>query len=277
MKESIGLTVTINIIVVFLAVAFVFIIGIVAYNRAYKAASLIIKEIEKYEGYNDLAFELHTQNEIDHILFPESLLVILFELAGRNVVFGIEGENPEVDTDTGLCTPLGEPNGIFEVVVVATETETHTGTQENAKIEILVIDNFVTHEERHINEMLTHFETLFQLIFEIIKVGAAERVHERGFEIERTAGSEEDTRLAARLHRTLSNIITEIDAHLDTTSKSSASIARILCMKGEGHQQHQKGKNGKKSFHNFHFYKNLQIIILRGKDTTFFTYGNRMQ
>lgn len=57
MKESIGLTVTINIIVVFLAVAFVFIIGIVAYNRAYKAASLIIKEIEKYEGYNDLAFE----------------------------------------------------------------------------------------------------------------------------------------------------------------------------------------------------------------------------
>ncbi len=55
MKESIGLTVTINIIVVFLAVAFVFIIGIVAYNRAYKAASLIVKELEKYEGYNDLA------------------------------------------------------------------------------------------------------------------------------------------------------------------------------------------------------------------------------
>ena len=57
MKESIGLTVTINIVVVFLAVAFVFIIGIVTYNRAHKAASLIIKELEKYEGYNDLAFD----------------------------------------------------------------------------------------------------------------------------------------------------------------------------------------------------------------------------
>ena len=57
MKESIGLTVTINIIIVFLAVAFVFIFGIVAYNRAHKAASLIIKELEKYEGYNDLAFD----------------------------------------------------------------------------------------------------------------------------------------------------------------------------------------------------------------------------
>ena len=57
MKESMGLTVTINIVVVFLAVAFVFIIGIVAYNRAHKAASLIVKELEKYEGYNDLAFE----------------------------------------------------------------------------------------------------------------------------------------------------------------------------------------------------------------------------
>ena len=56
MKESVGLTVTINIVVVFLAVAFVFIIGIVTYNRAYKAASLIVKEIEKYEGYNDLSF-----------------------------------------------------------------------------------------------------------------------------------------------------------------------------------------------------------------------------
>lgn len=55
MKESIGLTVTINIVVVFLAVTFVFIIGIVTYNRAYKAASLIVKELEKYEGYNDLA------------------------------------------------------------------------------------------------------------------------------------------------------------------------------------------------------------------------------
>jgi len=55
MKESMGLTVTINIVVVFLAVAFVFIIGIVTYNRAHKAASLIIKELEKYEGYNDLA------------------------------------------------------------------------------------------------------------------------------------------------------------------------------------------------------------------------------
>ena len=62
MKESVGLTVTINIVVVFLAVSFVLIIGIVTYNRAYKAASLIVKEIEKYEGYNDLSFSKINEN-----------------------------------------------------------------------------------------------------------------------------------------------------------------------------------------------------------------------
>lgn len=55
MKESIGLTVTINIIIIFLFVSFIFIIGIVTYSKAYKAASLIVKSLEKYEGYNDLA------------------------------------------------------------------------------------------------------------------------------------------------------------------------------------------------------------------------------
>ncbi|MBR1376900.1 MAG: hypothetical protein IJ565_03705 [Bacilli bacterium] len=57
MKESIGLTVTINIIIIFVSVAFVFIIGIYSYSKAFKAASLIVKSLEKYEGYNDLAIE----------------------------------------------------------------------------------------------------------------------------------------------------------------------------------------------------------------------------
>ncbi len=56
MKESIGLTVTINIMIIFIIVAFVFVTGILSYTKAFKAASLIVKSLEKYEGYNSLAY-----------------------------------------------------------------------------------------------------------------------------------------------------------------------------------------------------------------------------
>lgn len=57
MKESVGLTFTINIMIVFVVVAFVFVAGILSYTKAFKAASLIIKSVEKFEGYNDSSFE----------------------------------------------------------------------------------------------------------------------------------------------------------------------------------------------------------------------------
>lgn len=52
MKQSIGLTVTINIIIVFIMVAFVFVAGILSYSKAFKAASVIVKQLERFEGYN---------------------------------------------------------------------------------------------------------------------------------------------------------------------------------------------------------------------------------
>ena len=57
MKESIGLTVTINIFIVFLLVAFIFVAGILSYTKAFKAASIVIKQLERYEGYNSLAMD----------------------------------------------------------------------------------------------------------------------------------------------------------------------------------------------------------------------------
>ncbi len=57
MKESIGLTVTINIVIIFVMVAFVFVVGIYSYTKAFKASSLIIKSLERYEGYNALAYD----------------------------------------------------------------------------------------------------------------------------------------------------------------------------------------------------------------------------
>ena len=70
MKESIGLTVTINIIIIFTLTAFVFIVGIYTYYKAFKASSLIIKSLEKYEGYNDLAY-----NQINKDLYTVGYLL----------------------------------------------------------------------------------------------------------------------------------------------------------------------------------------------------------
>ena len=52
MKQSIGFTVTMNIVIVFLLLTFAFIFGIVSYSKAFRASSKIINAIEKNEGYN---------------------------------------------------------------------------------------------------------------------------------------------------------------------------------------------------------------------------------
>lgn len=57
MKESIGLTATFNIMFIFLIVTFAFIFGTMSYSKAYRASSIIINALEKYEGYNKASKE----------------------------------------------------------------------------------------------------------------------------------------------------------------------------------------------------------------------------
>lgn len=62
MKKSIGMTFTLNIMIVFILVSFAFLAGIFSYAKAFKAASLIIKSLEKYEGYNELSYNTINQD-----------------------------------------------------------------------------------------------------------------------------------------------------------------------------------------------------------------------
>lgn len=52
MRQSIGYTQTLNIMIVFITVVFMFIFGIVNYYKAYKVNNVLISGIEKFEGYN---------------------------------------------------------------------------------------------------------------------------------------------------------------------------------------------------------------------------------
>lgn len=52
MKESIGYSVTINIIITFIIIIFAFLAAAIIYFKTNKASNILVDTIQKYEGYN---------------------------------------------------------------------------------------------------------------------------------------------------------------------------------------------------------------------------------
>ena len=63
MKQSIGLTYTLNFVIIFIVITFAFLFGIMSYYKAFKVNSRISNAIENHEGYNTLS-----SGEIDKVL-----------------------------------------------------------------------------------------------------------------------------------------------------------------------------------------------------------------
>lgn len=59
MKESVGYTATLNIVIIFIVVLFSFLAAAIIYFKSNKVSNVIVETIEKYEGYNKFA-----ENEI---------------------------------------------------------------------------------------------------------------------------------------------------------------------------------------------------------------------
>ena len=55
MKESMGYTVTLNIVITFIIIVFTFLSAALIYFKSNKVSNIITETIENYEGYNDLA------------------------------------------------------------------------------------------------------------------------------------------------------------------------------------------------------------------------------
>lgn len=55
MKESIGYTVTLNIVITFIIIVFAFLSATLIYFKSNKVSNIITDTIERYEGYNDIA------------------------------------------------------------------------------------------------------------------------------------------------------------------------------------------------------------------------------
>jgi len=63
MKQSIGLTYTLNFIIIFIVITFAFLFGIMSYYKAFKVNSRVSDTIENHEGYNSLS-----SGEINNVL-----------------------------------------------------------------------------------------------------------------------------------------------------------------------------------------------------------------
>ena len=55
MKESIGYTVTLNIVIVFIVIIFAFLSAAIVYFKSNKVSNVVMNSIERYEGYNESA------------------------------------------------------------------------------------------------------------------------------------------------------------------------------------------------------------------------------
>ena len=55
MKESVGYSVTLNIVITFIIIVFAFLSAVLIYFKSNKTSNVITETIEKYEGYNGLA------------------------------------------------------------------------------------------------------------------------------------------------------------------------------------------------------------------------------
>ena len=62
MKESVGYTVSLNIMIIFITVIIAFLCAALIYFKSNKVSNVIINSIEKYEGYNDLSISEINRN-----------------------------------------------------------------------------------------------------------------------------------------------------------------------------------------------------------------------
>jgi len=66
MKESVGYTVTLNIVIIFIIIVFAFLSAALIYLKSNKVSKSITEIVEKYEGYNDVA-KNDIQNKLNSI------------------------------------------------------------------------------------------------------------------------------------------------------------------------------------------------------------------
>lgn len=129
MREAIGSSLLLNIVVFFASVIIIFFIGILSYSKAYRVKNRIIEIVEKHAEYNDSA-----KNEINQSLYQSGYTLNSNDLCSSNRVqnhlideIGLEPESGSVvinlnDNNLNYCVfeaknKTTNDNGRYYIVV----------------------------------------------------------------------------------------------------------------------------------------------------------------
>lgn len=90
MKESISYTFLLNIIILFVFVCAAIVMGVFSYYRAFKANSIVVNAIEKYEGFNCLS-EQEAATKLNNISYNVPFNVTCKESYGKPCMTDLNG------------------------------------------------------------------------------------------------------------------------------------------------------------------------------------------
>ena len=135
MKESIGYTVSLNIMIIFIAIIVAFLCAALIYFKSNKVSNLITSSVEKYEGYNDSSkAEISMQlSSIGYGSRPISCQETIEEIGVQGNVCTAEG-SVSVRGKQGYCVyKCNEMNGKYYYYKIRT----------NMMISIPLLHNFM--------------------------------------------------------------------------------------------------------------------------------------
>jgi len=117
MKQSIGLTYTLNFIIIFIVITFAFLFGIMSYYKAFKVNSRISNAIENHEGYNSLSIA-EINDVLDDLGYKEGAVSCPAREYDGNTY---TSSSSKATNDYAICVyeyPLNNDTGYFRYGIV---------------------------------------------------------------------------------------------------------------------------------------------------------------
>lgn len=110
MKESVGYTVTLNIVIVFITIIIAFLCAALIYFKSNKVSNLITSSIEKYEGFNSLSLT-EINNNLRSLGYNKNSITCADNVVEKGAIDDtcslmteIEGSGPKITAgEEGYC------------------------------------------------------------------------------------------------------------------------------------------------------------------------------
>ena len=100
----------------------------------------------------------------------------------------------------------------IDVAVVAAHTQSHTRSEEDAEVEVLLAHNLDTEEQRDVDVVFLYVNVLLDFIHHIFERGRAERVQHFRLEVESFSCTQKDAGIRSRLQVAFGDVVAEINA-----------------------------------------------------------------